>query len=83
MKKVPAAAQDLFTGPSPLYLFACRVRCVRLGDQLAYEELMRASKLPDEDIRAVAETFLEEVRSAQADSRRTRWLPALTPLEAI
>lgn len=50
--------------PDPLYLFACRVRCMRLGDTRSYEELVRASNHPNEEIRTVAEVFLEDIREA-------------------
>ncbi len=52
--------------PTPLYLFFCRVRCLRGGDWEAYEELVRASSHPDPDIRMVADVFLDEVRRIAA-----------------
>lgn len=52
--------------PDPLYLFFCRVRCIRLGDLRAYEELQRAASNPDPDIRRVAEVFLAEARALKS-----------------
>ena len=50
--------------PDALYLFACRVRYLRLGDLRAYEELKRAAQHSDLDIRLVAEVFLAEIQAA-------------------
>ena len=66
MKNMTGPAQDVMETPSPLYLFACRVRCLRLADQRAYEELVRAASHPNPDIGVVAETFLGEIRAMQA-----------------
>ncbi len=48
-----------------MYLFACRVRCLRRGDARAYEELVRASGHQDADVRVVAEAFLEEIHDTE------------------
>lgn len=50
----------------PLYLFFCRVRCLRLGDPRACEELKRAASHPSCDIRVAANAFLTEIRALQA-----------------
>lgn len=60
------STQHVIETPDPLYLFACRVRCLRLGDLHAYEALKRAACHPDPDTRAVAEVFLEEIRALKA-----------------
>jgi hypothetical protein len=65
MKKMTGPAQRVMETPDPLYLFLCRVRCLRLGDPRAYEELKRAAKHPNADIRIVAEVFLAEIRAIQ------------------
>lgn len=57
------SAQHPDGSPDPLYLFACRVRCLRLRDLRAYEELKRAARHPNPDIRLVAEVFLAEVQT--------------------
>ncbi len=51
--------------PNALYLFFCRVRCLRCGDLEAYEELVRASSHPDPDIQMVADVFLDEIRTVE------------------
>ncbi len=52
--------------PSVLYLFFCRVRCLRCRDLEAYEELVRASSHTNSDIRTVAEVFLDEIGTMEA-----------------
>ena len=46
-----------------LYLFACRVRCLRFGDRGAYRELLSALEHGEPDARLVAETFVAEIRT--------------------
>lgn len=58
-------AQHVMEAPDPLYLFACRVRCLRLGDLHAHEELKRAARHSDPDTRLVAEVFLAEIQAVQ------------------
>lgn len=53
--------------PDPLYLFLCRVRCLRLGDPHAYEVLKRAASHANPDTRLVAEVFLAEIQAMQAE----------------
>ena len=61
--------------PDPLYLFACRVRCLRLADHHAYKELVHACNHPNPDVRTIAEAFLEEVRAI--------WRQALVATEGV
>ena len=58
-------AQLALEAPDPLYLFVCRLRCLRLGDLLAYEELKRAALHSDPNTRLVAEVFLAEIQAVQ------------------
>ena len=67
------STQDVMETPDPLYLFLCCVRCLRLGDPRAYEELKRAASHANPDIRRVAEVFLAEIRAVQPQE--------LTPVE--
>ena len=58
-------AQLAMEARDPLYLFVCRVRCLRLGDFHAFEELKRAALHSDPDTRLVAEVFLAEIQAVQ------------------
>lgn len=65
MKNTTGPAQSGMQTLDPLYLFACRMRCLRLADQVAYEELRMATSHPNPDVRAIAEEFLDEIRAMQ------------------
>lgn len=54
-------SHNVTESPDPLYLFACRVRCLRLDDPHALEELKRAAADSNPDIRCIADVFLAEV----------------------
>lgn len=65
MKNIMGPAQHVIETPDPLYLFACRVRCLRFDDPRAYEDLLRAANHPNPDVRTMAEVFLDEIHAIQ------------------
>lgn len=71
MKNITGPAQHVIETPDPLYLFACRVRCLRLADQSAHEELLRAASHPNPVVRTIAEVFLNEIRAMQPQELAT------------
>lgn len=65
MKNITDPAPPVTQAPDPLYLFACRVRCLRFDDPRAYEDLLRAANHSNPDVRTTAEVFLDEIHAIQ------------------